>query len=395
MNADFNVPRSGLWESIGFDRVTNALRRLERLRKPGRYIFEVNTATHPFPLAPKKIELKRNDLHQSTKNGIQQGSLYNNLSLSTIFDKDERNHTPYKTLIESLNISDREFISKASRFMSHFSIEGDPADILSWSKYTRIAFHARLNSYEEIPSLKGLFAAAVKKDTYFIDKNEGIVSLVELPVTSHDEIKKSLDKIFVAMTLSKYDDRGIMVPSLMRAFFIYTWLAGAIFFITFGSIRGISSIEIWSKDYFESIIFVAISVPALITYITDEPNVIKSALRANRILVSNSEVKKYFKLEKFDYAVMALINTEMWLVSNQTATYLQRGGHKALKGDICVTDREALQRVGFYVSTSMARREWDDTNIRVANNSDGSVSILTDGSKVSFAIPHDYNKMVR
>ena len=326
------VVRNGIYECLGFSRVEQALSRLKKLKRPGLYIFEINTASHPLPFQPKSIELKRNELNQSTLNGLQQGSSYNNLSLSTIFEEHERCHTSVKIFLETVNIPITATYRRATQFMNEFGLDGNPRDFTSWTKYIKLNFHDKMNRYNEFPPLKGLFAAAAKRKSYFIEKSEGIVSLKIMDVASHTEIKNSLDKIFLAMVLSKYDDRGVVVPSLSRAFFIYAWLISSIVFITYASISGWSSIQLFSKDFFEALVFVSISVPALVQYISDEPEVIKNALRANKILWKNSQVKNYFGLNQFDYAVMGLINSPMWLVSNSTGSYLLRGGHDKLKG---------------------------------------------------------------
>lgn len=332
LGAHQRISRNGIWECLGFSRVDQAIDRLKKLNEPGRYIFVINTASHPLPFQPKLVELKRNALNQSTLNGLQQGSSYNNLSLSTIFEDHERHHTDVTRFLETCNVPTINIYRRAAQFMEEFELQGIATDFTSWSKYTNLNFHYKMNRYNESPRLKGLFAASAKQSRYFIEKSEGIVVLRPMEVASQEEIKKSLDKIFVAMVLSKYDDQGVIVPSLSRAFTIYAWLISTIILVTYGSISGWSSIQIFSKDYFEVLVFVSVSVPALIQYVSDEPAVIKNALRANRVLWKNSQVMNYFGLNTFDYAVMGLINSPMWLVSSSTGSYLLRGGHDKLKG---------------------------------------------------------------
>ena len=43
----------------------------------------------------------------------------------------------------------------------------------------------------------------------------------------------------------------------------------------------------------------------------------------------------------------------------------------------------------------MARREWDDHNVRVSHNSDGSISIINEHARVDYTIPHEFNKTIR
>lgn len=86
------IPVQSIAERFGFGRVSKAVERLNNIKKPGRYDFEVNTANHPVPFFPFTAVLKRNSILRSTENWMRPGSGYNNFSLPTLFKKGKRNH---------------------------------------------------------------------------------------------------------------------------------------------------------------------------------------------------------------------------------------------------------------------------------------------------------------
>lgn len=88
-------------EGVGFNRAERYRRRLAELRS-GKYLFPINSAAYPFPFFPEWIYVVREPLVRSTANDQRLGSVYKNWSLSTVFDKRERNLTS----IEDLNMRD-------------------------------------------------------------------------------------------------------------------------------------------------------------------------------------------------------------------------------------------------------------------------------------------------
>lgn len=216
-----------------------------------------------------------------------------------------------------------------------------------------------------------------------------------MQVAPLDEIKSSLDKIFLAMHLAYKTDLGVVVPDTLRAVCVWSWLLAMTVLVTAAAISGWSEVRIWSKDYFEMLVFTCVSVPLLVEYMTDEPSVVKHALKGRRVLWKNSQVRNYFQLSRFDYAVMALLNDKMWLISDETASFTQQGGHHALRGDKCVTDTDTLARVGFYIGSTMARREWQPFNLKVSHGSDGSVQILNEESRASWISGLSSHRLVR
>lgn len=245
--------------------------------------------------------------------------------------------------------------------------------------------------------MQAIFKAAAFQKEFTVVRDLGIVYFPQhnsLPIASTAEIEKSLDKIFLTMTIASFDEQGVIVPSLGHAMMMYSWILGMLIFLTFAAVKRWVEFTMWSKDYFEVLVFAIISVPALLEYIASEPSIIRNALPTNRMLVKNSQIKKYFSLTEFDYAVMALLNAPMWLVSSNTGSYLLQEGHPGLKGDCCVTDISSLRRVGFYVGRSMARREWEDHNVSITNNGDGSIGIKNTSSSLPWITGEGENKLV-
>lgn len=75
-----------------------------------------------------------------------------------------------------------------------------------------------------------------------------------------------------------------------------------------------------------------LSIPALVEYISEEPSIIRNAMRGNRVLWKNSQMKRYFRLRSLEYAVMALLNNPMWLISEDNAWFTQQGAHPRMGG---------------------------------------------------------------
>lgn len=390
-------------------RVRYGLERLANIQKSGSYLFFLNTATHPLPFHPRAVPLRREKLKSSTKNGEQKGSVYNNFSLVTVFgqpkddaENNDRKHViSLETALKRCRVTEKRFLEKAIRFHKYFMLEGNPNNITTWGcdDVPKSALLQKMPKWaiEEDYRLQAIFKAAAFQKQFTVVRDLGIVyfpPLKNLPVASTAEIEKSLDKIFLAMTMGTFDEKGVIVPSLGRAMAMYSWIICMLVLLTFATVKRWAEFKIWSKDYFEMLLFVIISVPALLEYITSEPSIIRNALHANRTLWKNSQVKKYFSLTEFDYAVMALLNTPMWLVSKNTGSYLLQEGHPGLKGDCCVTDISSLRRVGFYVGRSMARREWENHNVSITNNGDGSIGIKNTISSIPWITGEGENKLV-
>lgn len=196
-----------------------------------------------------------------------------------------------------------------------------------------------------------------------------------IEVAEIEDIKKSLDKIFIAMNMSTKVGQGITVPALGRAALFWIWCAVMIFAVSFLAHKSKAGLELWTVDFFETMIFFIISVPALVEYISEEPAVIRNAISGKRTLWKNSQVISYFMFDEFDCAVMALINDPIWIISDEKASFTQQGGHKGMIGDISITDTDSLRKVGVYVGRSMARKEWEDENVQITRRSDGSIYI--------------------
>lgn len=360
-------------EAFGHQRVKRAYARLSALEQPGDYEFHLNTASYPLPFCPERIKVTREELKHSNFNGLRLGSVFNNWTLSTIFLREERNLISVDDLrTKYLKMSQVEFMRLQRLYFEKNSITGDAEDLTTWS---RANWHGKDFRVHEDYRLRGLFRAASKPSTFVVLKDTEIVEIRPLNVASVVELQGALNKIFVAMRMSRKVERGLAVPALGRAAAIWAWLIGVLGLVTFGAWIGWSGLELWEMDYFEAVVFACLSVPALVEYISEEPSVVRNAIRGNRVLWKNSQVRGYFRLDKFDYAVMALINDPMWLVSDDKACFTQQGGHSGMVGDEPVTDTWSLREVGFYVGRVMARKEWEDFNMKVHNRSDGSVFI--------------------
>lgn len=101
-------------------------------------------------------------------------------------------------------------------------------------------------------------------------KNIGIVSLHEnIEVACIEDVKQSLDKIFISINMSSKVNQGITVPTLGRASLFCIWCFVMIFIVSFTAYKSKAGLELWTVDFFEEILFFVIYVPALVEYISE------------------------------------------------------------------------------------------------------------------------------
>lgn len=382
---NMNIRLVQFYEAINPQRFKMACHRLRQLTPAQKQqSFWVISAARPFPFFPQYIKVRREVLKRSTRGGTQLGSIYNNWVLPTLFDDEKRPVRTLQELLQLCNISEDDFRSLSVRYWEANRLEelrfpdAKPEDITTWGGLD-LEHDQRTVQIEGAKDyrLRAMFRAASKGCSFIVVRDGGIFARGDkIKVRSMDSIKKSLDKIFMAMSMSEKREEGIAVPCLWRAVLLIAWVLGMLVVVSILAVKKLGGLELWTMEYFQAVVFMAISVPALVEFWSDEPSVIRNSLKGNRILWKNSQVMKYFGLKRADYAVMGLLSSRMWLVSEDTASYLLVGGHKGLDGDIAVTDTRSLRDIGVYVGRTMARREWESKNWEVLKSEEAAVKIL-------------------
>lgn len=360
-------------------KATLATRRLSNLTAYGKHHFQLYASSNPFPLFPKTVTVTRNYVKSSTKNNTKSGSIYNNWSLPTMFQQEDRRRIlRVPDVLKKLTISQSEFSSICQTYFQKYRLSGVPTDLSTWSGGENDTIDPTFTNQlrQNIRGLQGLLKAAGKSSTYCVIRGIGIVSIHEnIEVASIEDIKLSLDKIFIAMNMSSKVSQGITVPAIGRALLFWIWSLAMICTVSFLAYTSKAGLQLWTVDFFEAILFSIISVPALVEYISEESAVIRNAISGKRTLWKNSQVMSYFDFDEFDCAVMALINDPIWIISDEKASFTQQGGHTGLTGDVFITDTDSLRKLGAYVGRSMARKKWEDENRQITHRSDGSIFI--------------------
>lgn len=135
------------------------------------------------------------------------------------------------------------------------------------------------------------------------------------------------------------------MPAIGRASLFWAWCFVMIFTVSCLAYKAKTGLELWAVDFFQAMICFGISVPAFVEYISEEPTVIRNAILGKRTFWKNSQVVLYFELNEFDCAVLALINDPIWIISDEKASFTQRGGHPRMVRDISMTDANSLRKL--------------------------------------------------
>lgn len=123
-------------------------------------------------------------------------------------------------------------------------------------------------------------------------------------------------------------------------------------------------------ERFESAVFVLalmlLTVPGVLSLFSGEPNLVKNAVRGKKILTKQSQVSKFFKLERRDYAMLVTRTKGSKLVSKDIGCFLtgnERGSHL---GDVPVVQCEDLAPFGVICGQSVHyRTNWQ--TVRISN----------------------------
>lgn len=133
-------------------------------------------------------------------------------------------------------------------------------------------------------------------------------------------------------------------------------------------------------ERFESATFVLalilLTVPAIVSLFSSEPNLMKNTVRGKKILTKQSQVTNYFKLSQRDYAMLATRTKGSKLVSKDIGCFLtgtERGTHF---GDVPVVQCEDLAYYGVICGQSVHyRANWQ--TVRISNRLGANRTHLT------------------
>ncbi|KAI0557838.1 hypothetical protein FGB62_257g014 [Gracilaria domingensis] len=225
-------------------------------------------------------------------------------------------------------------------------------------------------SHELFPYLK-----AAANGGHFVLRNENECTIVR-PLSPFPDLYARLARLKTIEHYCVPTEHGVLVAAPWRLLISLLWF---LFSLSVGVAAAVHKQNDWfesMESFFTATTIVAITLPAIVSLLVQEPELVRNAIRGKKTLTSDQQVATWFNLRERDYAAAAISLKGTFLVSEARGCYLSGESNSALSGNGYLVSAGVLQHVGILVGRAVYRRLWEAQN-RVVEEVDTDVSHLT------------------